>query len=300
MIRKRIELARVGVHGIAGQAVTAGDLAEIVETFAGSAPITIGHSLADWMPAFGKVTAVSFNGKTGTLHGVVELSDLLADAHGQGLYPSWSIGAPRRAADGKRTLHHLAFLGAVPPAVKNLKVLESVNLSEVGPADSISELSPKEDPMEPKTLKEALDLLEAEKTARIAAEGRATAAEGRLAAKPAGEPATLLSDLQAENSALKGQQAAGKKAALLAAASGRVPKAREADLLALADRISGIAEPLELADEAGKTERVSLADLLTRIFSAMARPVTEGELDLGDPQQTGSRKSPFENLARYA
>ncbi len=117
MIRKQIELARVGVHGIAGQAVTASDLAEIVETFSGSAPITIGHSLADWMPAFGKVTAVDFSGKTGTLRGVVELSDLLADAAAQGLYPSWSIGAPRRAADGKRTLHHLAFLGAVPPAV---------------------------------------------------------------------------------------------------------------------------------------------------------------------------------------
>ena len=35
----------------------------------------------------------------------------------------WSASFKRRASDGKYYLHHLAFLGEVPPKIKDLKIL---------------------------------------------------------------------------------------------------------------------------------------------------------------------------------
>ncbi len=295
MMRRTLELARVGVHGVGGKRVTEQDLKEIVETFPGSAPITIGHELADWMPAFGKVTRVKYDPKTGTLSGTTEVSDVLAEAWEAGLYDAWSIGAPRRATDGKRTLHHLAFLGAVPPAVKGLKVLQAVNLADVAAEDSITNTT-EEGPMK-KTAEQLEAELAQEKQAREAAELRAKTAEDKLEA--AGE--TELSDVERENVDLKQRLAAGKKQALLGAARGKVPKAREADLVALADAVAGgKTDTIELADSDGKKETVSALELLTRIFSAMATPVREGELDLGDGQPAPGAKSVFEGLSRFA
>jgi hypothetical protein len=34
-----------------------------------------------------------------------------------GYYDGWSVSIPPRAPDGKRFLHHLAILGAVPPKI---------------------------------------------------------------------------------------------------------------------------------------------------------------------------------------
>jgi len=124
----RIELAKVGVWGSEGNAtpLTPEDLREVAETFAEiqKAPVTLGHQFADFMPAFGWVTSLNFDEQAGVLYGDVELSDLLADAYEQGLYQKWSIGIRRRASDGKRYLHHLAFLGAVPPKIKDLRILD--------------------------------------------------------------------------------------------------------------------------------------------------------------------------------
>jgi hypothetical protein len=80
--RKR-EIARAGTYGAGGnpKAVTAKDLKEIED---------------------------------------IEEHDILADAAGSGYYPDVSIGARRRAEDGKMYLHHLAYLGQEPPAIENL------------------------------------------------------------------------------------------------------------------------------------------------------------------------------------
>ena len=123
-----IELARAGLWGSTENAtpLTAEDLKEVAETFPeiGKAPVTLGHQLADFMPAFGWVKKVWFDEKTGTLYGEVELNEILEQAYSEGLYRSWSVGIKRRATDGKRYLHHLAFLGAVPPKIKDLKVVD--------------------------------------------------------------------------------------------------------------------------------------------------------------------------------
>ena len=131
MARKwlRIRIAWVGLWGSLEDAtpLTHQDLKEIAETFSpeSKVPITLGHRMADFMPAFGWVHSLTFDELTGGLYGDVELNDLLSEAYKHGLYRNWSMGIKRRAKDGKRYLHHLAFLGAVPPKIQGLKVLDS-------------------------------------------------------------------------------------------------------------------------------------------------------------------------------
>ncbi|MEM1542875.1 MAG: hypothetical protein QXV82_09630 [Ignisphaera sp.] len=124
-----IELVRAGTFG--GVTVTPGDLQELVSTFKGEVPITLGHSLADFMPAFGWVRSVKLKGDS--LWGEVELNDLLKSAFEQGLYKKWSVGIRRDPETGKKYLHHVAFLGAVPPKIKDLKLFkgEVVNMGDV-------------------------------------------------------------------------------------------------------------------------------------------------------------------------
>lgn len=119
-----LELARTGLWGSTESAtpLTLQDLQEVVETFTPDVPVTLGHQLADWMPAFGWVREVWIGINGDVLHGKVELSDTLADAYDNGLYRKWSIGIKRRP-DGKMYLHHLAFLGSVPPKVKGLEAI---------------------------------------------------------------------------------------------------------------------------------------------------------------------------------
>lgn len=295
MVQHRLELARVGVHGVKGQTVTEQDLKEIVETFS-ETPVTIGHELADWMPAFGKVVSVSYDGKNKTLTGVVQLSDLLAEAMAEGLYTQWSIGAPRRAVDGKRFLHHLAFLGAVPAAVKSLGMLETVNLSDIDPRDEITHTTEEEGKM---TLEEMKAKYEAEQQARKAAEQRADEAEQKLASAAASSAGEIeLSDVQKENEELRKRIASGRKQALLDAAKGKIPKDREGELVALADRLSVDTDAIELSDSDGKKEELDAVELLSRILAAIPAPVSEGELDLSD-EEGESKTSAFDGLAQY-
>ena len=140
----RIELAKVGLWGSTDNAtpLTLEDLREVVETFpeVKEVPITIGHSLSDWMPAFGWIKGLELDEEEGVLYGDAELSDILKEAYEKGLYKKWSIGIRRRASDGKRYLHHVAFLGAVPPKIKDLKVV-SAFFSEGDPDEVWEELA---------------------------------------------------------------------------------------------------------------------------------------------------------------
>jgi len=120
----RIELAKVGIFGADGTPVTEVDLEDVAETFGGEVPITLGHTLADWMPAFGWVKGVEYDPEKKTLYGDIDLSDLLKDAFDAKLYKKWSVGIRHRANDGKCYLHHVAFLGAVPPKIRDLKILD--------------------------------------------------------------------------------------------------------------------------------------------------------------------------------
>lgn len=123
----QIELAKTGKYQDNIE-ITEKDISELKETFKGDVPITLGHQLADFMPAFGWVKSIDVRDKS--LVGEIELTDLLKDAYNRGLYKKWSIGI-RKGPDGKKYLHHLAFLGEVPPKIKDLKIFKSVEMSDI-------------------------------------------------------------------------------------------------------------------------------------------------------------------------
>lgn len=124
-----IELVKPGEYGQAGSTtiISEKDILELKDTFKADVPITLGHNLADFMPALGWIKSVDINDKS--LIGDIELTDLLKDAYDKGLYKKWSIGI-RKDAQGKKYLHHLAFLGEVPPKIKDLKTLKSIEMSD--------------------------------------------------------------------------------------------------------------------------------------------------------------------------
>jgi hypothetical protein len=132
MKKLKLELAHVGMFGQDGTVVTEQDLAEVAETFDGKGPVSLGHKLADWMPKFGDVRKVELSEDGTSLSGELEIKDVLADAVEEKWYEDISVGLPRRASDGKRYLHHIAFLGAVPPKIRDLKVFADLGVVYCG------------------------------------------------------------------------------------------------------------------------------------------------------------------------
>ena len=132
-VLKRMELARTGSFGPDGAAVTLQNLQDVVDTFDGKCPVSLGHYMTkqDWWPSWGNVETIELvkdiNGIDGVLHGDVSMQPVLAEAINNGFYSGWSISIPARASDNKRYLHHLAMLGSVPPKIRELKLLASVD-----------------------------------------------------------------------------------------------------------------------------------------------------------------------------
>lgn len=124
----KLELAKAGNHN--GITISVEDIADMAATFAGDVPVTIGHELDDTMPAYGWVKSVSVSEDGSTLTGEIDPGTELESAISEGRYKNWSIGAGRNA-DGRMYLHHVAFLGAVPPMIKDLKIIEMGDTSEI-------------------------------------------------------------------------------------------------------------------------------------------------------------------------
>jgi hypothetical protein len=251
----RLQLAKPGKFGIDGTVVTEQALRDAVETFESDVPITLGHHLADFMPAFGWVKSVEYSEPEKILYGDVELSDVLKDAFEEGLYKKWSVGIHKRASDGKRFLHHLAFLGAVPPKIKDLKIMDSkvINMSDVQETWTFPDESKQKEEVKimPKDEGKDLELADAKKKA---------------------------SDLE---TALRN----AKKDALKKAIEGKVPAAKAGLVMELADHLT-LDETIELSDDAGK-RKVSAFDILSEIFALIPLPVKPGSVDMGDAPDTG-------------
>ncbi len=131
------ELAHVGMFGQDGTVVTVQDLADVKETFDGKGPISLGHKLADWMPKFGNTVSVELSEDGKSLSGELEINDVLSDAVDEKYYEDLSVGLMKRASDGKRYLHHVAFLGAVPPKIRDLKVFSDLGVLLCGDDEGI-------------------------------------------------------------------------------------------------------------------------------------------------------------------
>ena len=128
----RLQIARTGSFGADNRTITAQDLQDVIDTFDGRCPISLGHYAArkdDWWPSWGNVENLTLE-KTedgnAVLIGDITIRDVLWDAIKNKFYPGWSVSIPTRP-DGKHYLHHLAFLGAVPPAIRNLKIIATAD-----------------------------------------------------------------------------------------------------------------------------------------------------------------------------
>lgn len=128
----RLQIARTGSFGADNRTITAQDLQDVIDTFDGRCPISLGHYAArkdDWWPSWGNVENLTLE-KTedgnAVLIGDITIRDVLWDAIKNKFYPGWSVSIPTKP-DGKHYLHHLAFLGAVPPAIRNLKIIATAD-----------------------------------------------------------------------------------------------------------------------------------------------------------------------------
>jgi hypothetical protein len=117
---QELELFRVGDYGSKGR-YTAADIAGVVQRYsaAGESPIAIGHPKTDAEPAFGWLKAVRFDGQV--LHGTPgDVHSVLDQGWQNKMYRNRSI-AFGRDPQGQLYIHHVAFLGAVPPVVQGLR-----------------------------------------------------------------------------------------------------------------------------------------------------------------------------------
>jgi len=272
---KRLELARTGQFGIDGTELTLQDLRDAVETFEGPAPVSIGHQMAkeDWFPSFGSILSVELvedpDGVNGVMMGDVQMNEILSDAYDQGFYTGWSISLPMRGADGKRYIHHLAFLGAVPPKIRDLKVIRELNKEssiDMSDVTSDSTFTYAQLPERPGTNQEGY------------MEGKDKRPE---------EHKEFSDQQKAKLERAERIFREGKRDKLKAAAGNLVPEERMESLLELSDSLCNV-EDFDFSDD-GKSVKKAPVDVLIDIFSAIpkANANLEQEMDFSDTHKGG-------------
>jgi hypothetical protein len=307
MKRRTRELARPGRYGSAERPVqvTEQDLREIAETFPdiGEAPVSLnGHDPNPASPQLGAVVSVTYNDQTKTLIGTIAEDDALADAVDRGYYRNCSIGAKRRA-DGKMYLHHLAYLGEQPPAIKNLKSdigKKLGNPEQIAAADkdgiilipcpvlNLSDSDPDEPRPDGEDDKAAINRLEAE-NARLREQLEA------LAEKYPDEGIALEDrfPMSKQARAMREELRALQRGRLAEALAGKYPYARHDLVLSLADALYN-GKTIMLSDACAPDKAdspVSVYEALSRVFGAMPLMVKPGVLKFADDDAPGADRA---------
>lgn len=287
------QLCRTGTFGQDGATITEKDLNELVETFAPTRPISIGHDAAhgDNFPKFGDVLALDgiYDDKAHpgekVLVGLVSLHPALEsqfdDGSGDGCYKGWSVTIPRRASDGKRYLHSLAICGAVPPKIAGLEQLmvkscysdgDSVEVFDFNDAITFTEDIPMTDEE-----KKKMEALEAENK-KLKEE-----AEKKAAEKPDEEKKEKFSDspeyadMQKEIAALK----AAKKDALVKGVTDKfadIPAGLKDSVQKIATVLAGASESFEFSDKDGNKTEKSALDLFSDILGGLCAAPKKGDI----------------------
>ncbi len=297
--RKR-ELAKAGIFGSVDNPIVVkeNDLKEIVETFPeiGKSPIKLGSHWSENKPRLGNVISVSYDPKTKTLSGEVEENETLSQAVEDGYYPDVSIGAKQRASDGKMYLHHLAYLGDEPPAVKDLVNDLDATLDDAEKQIAASDTSFTAFPEPSQTQlylsdtpnPEFLETVKIDQTTEVEMnkeEIEAMQAENAQLKAEKEQAEKLLSDSNAK-------QHEAEKQALQKSAEGKITEPQMEALLNLADSFSE-GKTIELSDTNGTKKSASPLSVLTGIFESIAPKVQEGVLNLSDTTEL----KPTKNLA---
>ncbi|MEL3903501.1 MAG: hypothetical protein P1P63_00035 [Treponemataceae bacterium] len=290
-IMRTLELARVGKWGVNSDEITEVDLADAVETFTPRRPVGIGHEAMhkDDAPKFGDVWSVALSNDGKTLTGDVEFSEELDTLYRAGKYDGWSVSLPKRAKDGKTYLHHLAFLGAMPPKIPGLKELQSFRFSDGDKVSSfefsgkLKEIGSEEVKMtkeEIEALKEKSEQLEKENAA-LKAENKKLVQDKKDLEEKLKSSSTLASEetLPKEFSdKLKVYDEELKKNRLSVFRSkvqGKVPKGIMEQAEQLADSLARRNDAVNFSDN-GKPASANEIELLGSILSAWPTQVLEG------------------------
>lgn len=291
------EIAKVGIFGSKEnpEIVTEKDLQEIAETFAEikTAPVKLGGHWTENRPRLGNVVSVEYDKKSKKLFATIEENDVLAKAvDEEGYYPDVSIGAKARASDGKMYLHHLAYLGDEPPAIKDLEQSIATDIKN-GEADPTQIAASDDDKTTLKTYPSSnakqlflsdtdpnlstkkVEDKEKSKTEEIMAEEEIKAMQE--------ENAKLKAEIEAKEKMLsdsKAAQHAADKENLKKACEGKVTESELEQIMALSDSFAE-GRTITLSDGDKKTEERP-TQILARIFQNMPKKVEPGILNLSD------------------
>jgi len=294
-----LELARVGRWGLDGSEITKQDIAEMAETIAGKRPVVIGHDVTDRAPKFGDVLDCWASGDGSVLVGPVMFSEAADKLYEDGAYNGWSISMPRREPDGKRVLHHLAILGAVPPKIPGLAELAQVaiNFGDGAGKDkfqfsgAIPEREDNESMMtdeEKKALAEKdakIAELEAQSKALQEQNAKAAPAETKPEAPPPSTPPADASsgnatgdanfaDMQKQLGEIKAQRKRERLEGFARDAADKLPAGVAAKANALAAQVEEVGA-FDFSDN-GKTEKRDALWLLGDILRSWPQPVKPG------------------------
>ena len=315
------EIARTGTFGSTEhpQTVTDKDLQEIYESFSdmNSSPIILGHNFSGENPRFGDVVGLEL--KDGGLYGITQEQDALAEAVEQGYFPDRSIGAKRSAETGKLYLHHVAYLGEEPPALKNLRtsikdslaaiaasditdvqMLPSVKtkviaLSDIGGSKvNEEELKKRIAELEDQnaTLKQELEKAKqagssSEEAQKLKTENEELKTKLAKIAEKYPEEELALSDINPQTKALMAELRKNKRENLLALAKEKLPPCAHGAVLSLADALPA-SGTIALSD--GK--QTTHFDLLKDVLNALPDQVlTQEVIGLSDPAGENGAKA---------
>jgi hypothetical protein len=291
-----LELARVGKWGLDGSEITKQDISELVQTIAGKRPVVIGHDVTDRAPKFGDVLDCWASTDGCALVGPVMFTEAADKLYEDGAYNGWSISMPRRESDGKRVLHHLAILGAVPPKIPGLSELAqvAVNFGDNAGKDKFqfSGTIPEKEDEDTMTDEEKKALAEKEaKIAELEAQVKAlqeqaakTAAEIPPAEKkpetapPADDGAPAdgadFADVQKQLGEIKAERKRERLESFARDAAGKLPAGVAAKANALAAQIEAVGA-FDFSEN-GKTEKRDALRVLGDILRLWPQPVRTG------------------------
>lgn len=315
MKKRKREVARAGIFGSVDnpQIVLAKDLQEIAETWpeVKTAPVKLGSHWAEGNPRLGNVVSVTFDVATSSLWAEIEEHDVLAKAVDEdGFYPDVSIGAKARASDGKMYMHHLAYLGDEPPAVKGLYQQIAQHL-ETPPDIAASDAGPVRELPSPRA--KQLYLSDTPPSGVVknmsgAAGGFASfppAAKGHISNKESVVTDEEFNAMKAENEKMRKEiseyrdilvekavkEKEEDKAKLKEAADGKLSEAEMDSLMELSDTFAE-GKTINLSD-GGKKSSLRPIQFLAQLMAKLPQPVAPGVLHLSDPAPAEKK----ENLA---
>ncbi|MGP1587277.1 MAG: hypothetical protein ACTTHG_02920 [Treponemataceae bacterium] len=311
MKKRKRELAKVGIFGSIENPVivTEKDLQEIAQTFPEikTAPVKLGNHWTDDNPRLGNVVSVSYDKETQILSGEIEEHDNLAKAVDDGFYPDVSIGAKRRAIDGKMYLNHLAYLGDEAPAVKDLykEISSELNQEQLSASDRGDFLIIPSFMCKKLYLSDNFITLQDlqknnEKVSGIQAsvDSYPNLTEASIPLFNKKEEASMTENeikaIQKENEKLKQESARkdkllsdtfvqkhlAEKEQLRKVAEGKITVPQMENLMNLADSFEN-GKVIELSDGSSK-RNVSPISVLSEIFQSLPKKVEEGALNLSD------------------